>query len=168
MKSRAVTPGRIRELYNYDPETGIFTRRVKTGRSTVVGEAVGSLALNGYLRITVDNVRLLAHRAAWMYSMDEIPDGDIDHINGDRQDNRLCNLRKATRSENMQNERRSRAGSKSGLLGAFWHSASGKWMARVRIPGGHGYEYLGLFETAEQANAAYIAAKRRLHPFNTI
>lgn len=167
-KTSGITPARVRELFCYNAETGVFTRRIKTGRSTLVGEVVGSPAVNKYLRITVDDVRMLAHRAAWMYVMDEIPDGDIDHINGDRQDNRICNLRKATRSENMQNERIARIGNKSGLIGAHWSKAAGRWSSRIRIPGQRKSIHLGLFDTAQEAHAAYVEKKRQLHPFSTL
>lgn len=134
----------------------------------MVGEAVGSPALNGYLRITVDGVRLLAHRAAWMYVTGETPEFDVDHRDGDRQNNAFTNLRKATRSQNMQNEHQARSGGSSGLLGVSWHKGAQKWMAGIRIPGGGGKKYLGLFECKHEAYASYIAAKRELHPFSML
>lgn len=168
MKSRMVTQEAVRRLYRYDPESGLFTRRVKTGSSTLVGEVVGSPAKSGYLRITVDGVRMLAHRAAWLYVTGKQPPDDIDHIDGDRQNNRLANLRLATRSENMQNERVARSSNKSsGLLGVSFHKGAGRWSAKVRKPGGEPV-YLGLHDTPEAAHQAYLKAKRELHPFATI
>lgn len=166
--TESITAERLRELYTYDCETGVFRRRVKTGKSTIVGEVVGSPAKNGYLRITVDNVRVLAHRAAMLYVYGVMPPDDVDHIDGGRQNNRIANLRNATRSENMQNERKGRRGSASGLLGVSWHKGAEKWVASVRIPGGGKYKYLGLFESKEEAHAVYLAEKRRVQPFATI
>lgn len=166
--TESITAERLRELYTYDCETGVFRRRVKTSRHTVVGEVVGSPAKNGYLRITVDGVRVLAHRAAMLYVYGVMPPNDVDHIDGDRQNNRIANLRHATRSENMQNERKGRRGSSSGLLGVSWHEGAGKWSAQVRLPGGAGKIYIGLFECKDAAHAAYLAEKRRVQPFATI
>lgn len=166
--TESITAERLRELYTYDCETGVFRRRVKTSRHTVVGEAVGSPSKNGYLRITVDGVRVLAHRAAMLYVYGVMPPDDVDHIDGSRQNNRIANLRHATRSENMQNERKGRRGGSSGLLGVSWHKGAGKWAAKVRIPGGGGTSFLGLYESKEEAHAVYLAEKRRVQPFATI
>jgi hypothetical protein len=83
----------------------------------------------------------------------------VDHINGRRDDNRWCNLRDASRLVNQQNMRRAVAGSASGLLGA--HKKRGKWSSQIKVRGV--LVKLGIFETADQAHAAYLAAKRQLH-----
>lgn len=164
--TETVSVDRIRELFHYNQETGEFTRKVKTGKSTVVGEVVGSPAKNGYLRITVDGIRLLAHRAAFAVMTGRLPDGDIDHINGDRQCNAWSNLREATRAQNMQNEQKARSNNGSGVAGAHWHKDAGKWTSAIKTNGLK--RHLGVFDTAEQAHAAYVSAKRESHAFSTL
>lgn len=96
-----------------------------------------------------------------------IPDGlEIDHINGDESDNRICNLRLATKSENQQNKRRPRKDNKAGLLGVCWFERAKKWRAQITVNGE--CKYLGLYVTPEEAHAAYLTAKRELHQGCTI
>lgn len=153
----------IKSLLAYDPETGIFTRLGSSG-GRPEGSVAGSLKSNGYIYLSVDGKRVLAHRAAWFMVHGEIPEFDIDHIDGDRTNNRIANLRKATRAENMQNERKARANNlSSGLLGVSFSKAAGRWMAGIRIAGRR--KYLGLFDTPELAHQAYLNAKRANHPF---
>lgn len=90
----------------------------------------------------------------------------IDHINGDRADNRIANLRQATTAENSQNERGPRAHATSGFLGVGWHAQQSRWRARITVNGKR--RHLGLFDTPEAAYAAYVEAKRALHPFSTL
>jgi hypothetical protein len=110
-----------------------------------------------YIGIRLDNVLYLAHRLAWFYSYGKWPVDQIDHINGDRTDNRLINLREATNAENAQNKR-IRAG-KSGFCGV--RKENSKWLAEIKV----NYKpiRIGLFNTPEEAHQAYIAAKRKFH-----
>ena len=109
-KRKLLTQERVRELFNYDPETGIVTRRlpIYAGKNLnrIVcnkGDNVGSNTLNGYLETCVDSCRLLVHRLIFLYVEGFLPEQDIDHINGNKQDNKWCNLRLVSRSCNMLN-----------------------------------------------------------------
>lgn len=95
-----------------------------------------------------------------------MPTKDIDHINGDKADNRICNLREASYSVNSQNRQKANANSKSGLLGAYWQPAYGCWVAMLGISGKR--KTLGRYPTAEQAHEAYLTAKRQHHAGCTI
>lgn len=158
---------RVREVFAYDAETGLFTRKVATSRSTKVGECAGTIALHGYVQIRIDGHLDLAHRLAWFYVHGEWPKGQIDHINGVRNDNRIANLRDVSRSMNLQNQRKATATNKTtGMLGAHLHKPSGLFVASIRAEGQH--KHLGYFKTPEAAHIAYVAAKRELHEGCTI
>jgi hypothetical protein len=154
---------RVRELLNYDPETGVFTWRVRRAGPAKAGSRAGSRNSNGYIKIAVDGQTYAAHRLAIFYTTGTWPAADVDHRNGARDDNRLDELRGGTRSFNMQNQRAARSNNSTGLLGVNRHGAGGnRFRARIRAPDGKLLS-LGTFDTAEAAHAAYLDAKRRLH-----
>lgn len=154
---------RVRELLEYSPETGEFRHKASRG-GVLSGSVAGCLYANGYRKITIDGRGYLAHRVAWLYVHGEWPATGIDHANGDKDDNRLCNLRMASQSQNMQNILEAPHLSRSGLFGAAWDKARNKWQASIRVDGKR--RYLGRFETAEDASAAYLSAKEKLHTFH--
>jgi hypothetical protein len=145
------------ELVSYDPSTGEFTRR-----ST--GKPAGFLNRCGYLVISIRFKRYTAHRLAWLITYGDWPSSHIDHINEDKRDNRITNLREATPSENHQNRSSPNKNNKSGYLGVYLHRPTGKWAASISVC--RKTKYLGLFETAELASEAYLSAKRSMHPFS--
>lgn len=165
MTAAIVSAERLRELLHYDPETGHFTRLVSRPHSKV-GDVAGCLNNQGYHRICIDYRDYQAHRLAWLYVHGVWPAHQIDHIDLDRANNRLANLREATKAQNSQNLRDARANSKSGFLGVSQSKQAGKWRARIMLDG---KEYrLGRFASADLAHAAYVQAKRELHPMGTI
>lgn len=156
----------LRQLLSYDPETGKFTRAVQTSNRIKVGAAAGSPNGSGYLNIMLQARLYAAHRLAWLYVHGRWPNGQIDHINGDKTDNRIANLREANNSENTQNKWRARNDSRSGTMGVRWHERDQRWHARIMIEGRA--HHLGSFMTEEAARDAYLAAKRKLHAFGEI
>src|ERR1700674_1345685 len=98
---------RLRAVLLYDPETGVFTRRINRGKWKA-GAQVGWLRPDGYIGIGLDYHEYLAHRLAWLYVTGEWPI-DVDHENTCRSDNRWDNLREASRSQNMRNMKRTKA-----------------------------------------------------------
>lgn len=159
---------RLRELFEYDPLTGFFTWRSDYG-GNVAGDRAGGLSpATGYVFINFDATSWQAHRAAWVYMTSELPQNQVDHINGMGCDNRWENLRDVTVQENQQNQRRARVDNKCGLLGvATVRGAKGlKFTAFIRYGGKQ--HYLGTFRTPETAHAAYLQAKRAHHPACTI
>ena len=154
---------RLRELLDYDPTAGTFTWRQRRGGKATNGIEAGGRHRGNYRRIKVDGHRYLAHRLAWFYVHGVWPSVGIDHFDTDPSNNRFANLREATMSENRQNLRRAVRGS-AGLLGT-WRSGN-KWCAAIKL---HGKRiHLGTFATTEAAHAAYVSAKRSLHPFGTL
>lgn len=154
---------RLRELLTYDPTTGIFTWRIgRRGRSTKAGARAGRSHVKGYEWIGIDGKRIMSHRIAWCYTYGYWPPHQIDHINGDRADNRLLNLRLATAAENLQNKRIPQG--TNPYLGV--RSARGRWQAYICVD--RKFIHLGMFSTPEEARDAYVRAKQIHHPFNTL
>lgn len=111
----------------------------------------------------------MAHRLAWLLHYGSWPSRHIDHINGDRADNRIANLRECDDAENQQNLRAATAASKSGLLGVTtrtYRNGAVRYAASIQVDGTK--RYLGVYGTPEEAHSAYRAAKRQLHPFGTL
>jgi hypothetical protein len=158
-----LTAARLRELLHFDAETGVFTRLMATrGPSGAVGARVGWLDGKGHRYICVEGVVYAAHRLAWLYAYGIWPRDMIDHINGEKDDNRLPNLRDVGMCINMQNKRHSN--NSVGLLGVSKHKK--RFRACIEVEGKN--RYLGLFLTPELAHAAYVAAKRQFHEGCTI
>lgn len=150
----------LKERLSYDPETGIFTWRV-AGKGRRRG-SVGYTRKDGYRVINIGGIPRYAHRVAWALVTGVWPENTIDHINGDRADNRFENLRDVSYQHNTHNICDPQCNNKSGLLGAYWNAQRGKWYSTI----GHDNKtkYLGLFNTPERAHAAYCKAKDELHP----
>lgn len=149
-----LTREQIEAALSYDKETGAFKWIKPTGRRAKAGDAAGSLWSCGYVAIGVAGQRVLAHRLAWFIETGEWPGFDIDHINGNRQDNRIANLRPASRSQNMANTPK-RASNTSGVKGVHWSSRSRRWIARVMKDGKQ--IHLGTFKDLSDAAEAYAA-----------
>ena len=150
---------RLKQVLHYDKDTGVFTRILsQTGISK--GKESGSLTPEGYKTTSIDSRSYKCHRLAWLYMTGCWPDGQIDHINGCRADNRFENLRDVSKHRNIENQRKAQKSNRStGVLGTFKNGA--KFSARISHNGSK--VYLGIFATIEEASAAYITAKRLLH-----
>ncbi len=162
----SLTASRARELLDYNPETGVFTWKVKASSRAMPGDLAGSLTKQGYWRVHVDGCAYKAHRLAWLHVHGEWPSQHIDHINGDKLDNRIANLRDVSLSVNQENRRAAEKGAASKLLGVCWASARQTWQAQICVRGRR--MFLGYFKTEHEAHSAYLAAKRELHAGNTL
>jgi len=157
-----LTQDYLKSLLNYDPDTGEFTWLVDRVHAKA-GERAGLVKHDGYVRIRINNRAHSAHRLAWLYEYGVFPKNGIDHINGDRADNRISNLRAANQAENMQNLAMYKS-NKSGFMGVYFHKRNKKYQATIKAYGKQ--KHLGYFDTAESAFEAYKEAKRALHSFN--
>lgn len=146
----------------YDPNTGEFFWSVNASTRVKIGDKAGCLKSDGYIAIRVDKKYYKAHRLAWFFIYGEWPLIQVDHINGDKTDNRIANLRLATSAENHQN-RKKPATNTSGYIGVY-RDVSGKWAARIRAKPRR--IFLGLFDTPEAAADAYNEAKSRHHTYH--
>lgn len=144
----------------YEPETGQFYwSEWWDGR--LAGKCAGTVTLNGYRQIHLSGQYYLAHRLAWFYVHGQWPKNYIDHINNDKLDNRIANLRDTTQKVNMRNLKRPRRDNASGFTGVSFHKQSGKFMARITDLDGS-YRYLGLYPSAELASSAYQEARAKI------
>jgi len=141
-----LTQARAKELLNYDAETGEFTR-AKSIKGYKAGVKCGNITRNGYIEITVSRKRTLAHRLAFFWMTGAWPPNDVDHINGDRTDNRWANLRLATRTQNMWNLAPRNKGT---------HKHGDRWRAQIKTNGVK--RHIGMFDTEAEAQAAYCKA----------
>lgn len=173
MTKRQPTFEEVSALLSYEPETGVFRWRVARtcGRGRVfaaAGAEAGTVDKStGYRRISINYVHCYAHRLAWLLTHRNYPAGDIDHINGVRADNRLCNLRDVPHQVNQQNRRQAPKQSASGVLGV-WRTRSGRWKAGLQHPVSRSLLHVGTFDTVEEARRAHLSAKRALHEGCTI
>lgn len=159
----------IRELLTYDRDTGRFewlprrldyfkdrdSRICATWNSRYAGKSAGHLKSNGYVTIAVLSVSFKAHRLAWVFEYGEWPTIGLDHINLDRADNRICNLRLATDSQNQANTA-ARIDNTSGQKGVCWNTRDRRWVVQIQVRG-RGIR-VGNFKNLEDAVAAYRKA----------
>jgi HNH endonuclease/AP2 domain len=149
----------LHQLFTLDP-SGALIRKTRTSARARVGQQAGNLN-GGYLHVKIDGSLYMAHRIVWMMATGEDPaDKHIDHINRNPLDNRVENLRPATRAENLWNTG-IRATNRSGHKGVSWEAARGKWRARIRVGGKQ--QSLGLFIALDDARKAYADAASAYH-----
>lgn len=155
----------VNELLEYAPELGGSCLKWKVDRvyNKVKGKMAGTLNDQGYYQVRV-NCRLhLAHRLVWLLNNGVWPANQIDHMDRNRVNNQIGNLREATNAENGQNQKM-RVDNTSGCTGVSWITQHRKWQAKIKLKGR--YKHLGLFESKEDAANAYAMAKAELHTFN--
>lgn len=141
----------------YLPETGVFINRVRRG-SRKAGAVAGTKQPSGYIAIHICGGQIRAHRLAWLCAYGYLPPCGIDHINHDRSDNRIENLRLADAAINAKNARKRRL-NKSGITGVYFNKVSQKW--RAQIMDGYKCIYIGEFDQISGAAAARKAEEER-------
>lgn len=164
-RKTALTAARLREVLDYNPETGEFTWRRRVGGHSLKGKSAGCIVPCGYVRISVCKSRHYAQQLAWLYVHGTWPVSTIDHINGVKTDNRIANLREALHNENCQNQKKAHSQNIAGILGVSQRRGD-RYYAEIRVSGKR--KYLGCYATPEEAQAAYLRAKQELHPFGTL
>lgn len=152
----------LKRYFAYDAETGLFTWNAqRTGRGIrhKIGAIAGSIDGKGYWRLHLNDFEMRAHRVAWAFVYGRWPEKQIDHINGDKLDNRIVNLREATSTQNHFN-RDEQTNNTSGIKGVYWHHPTGKWRAALGMAGKQ--IHLGVFPSKEAAARAYRDAAHLL------
>jgi len=161
---KRLTEDRLKEVLDYDTDTGIFIwkERVKSDDAWLSwgGKVAGCTRHDGYISIRVDDKQYLAHRLAWLYTHGYLPENDIDHINGNTGDNRISNLREVSHACNMQNQK-IRSTNKSGITGVSWDKRRKKWHVNISI--NNKQTYTGRFNNKLDAAKARYAAEQKHH-----
>lgn len=153
-----ITQKRIKELLSYNQDTGIFIWKESLGNRAIVGNIAGSDKPSGYRQIKIDTIPYLSHRLAWLYVYGYLPENHIDHINRDKSDNRIKNLREVSRSCNIRNSK-IRKDNKSGIKGVTLHPV-GKWVSRISTK--HKTKTIGYYDSLDEAICARLAAEQCL------
>ena len=173
--TKPLEPELIRKLLDYDPDTGALTWKPRTPdmfedeahsaehncakwNARYSGRETGTPYTGGYLAVGFGGRRFLAHRVAWAFVNGEWPKAQIDHIDGNRANNRIKNLRGADHSSNGAN-RVAPATNKSGAKGVSWSKKERKWIAHIRVK--NRSLRLGGFHSVEEAASAYAEASRK-------
>lgn len=147
----------IKEWLRYDAETGKLIWLKVSGKGRI-GAAAGTPHAKGYISIGIGRNHFLAHRLAWALHFNEWPSKQIDHINGDKADNRIANLRLATNAENHAN-RGAQRNSTSGVKGVYWFKPQRKWKAQIQVNGKA--IVIGYFVEKSDAIAARLEAEKK-------
>tara|TARA_R110000868_G_scaffold82690_4_gene233399 strand:- start:267 stop:758 length:492 start_codon:yes stop_codon:yes gene_type:complete len=155
----------IRELFNYEPDTGLFTWRNKPPQSRKQTDETGCNT-GRYFYVHIKNKNYAVHRLIWLHVYGQFPKDCIDHIDGNGLNNKLSNLREATIKQNSHNVKGPQKNGTSGYLGVWLDKRKNKWIARICVDGKK--KRLGNYQTPELAYEAYITAKRELHPFTML
>jgi hypothetical protein len=146
-------PENVAEFFHY--QDGKLFWRVSRGAARA-GDEAGCLKSDGYIHIKINGESYVAHRIIWVLHYGEIPSGlQIDHINGDRADNRIENLRLATHTENSRNQKINKDNS-CGLKGVSFNKSREKYSSQIQVNGKQ--KFLGYFTCPEDAHRAYIVA----------
>jgi hypothetical protein len=142
-KKQKLTQEKLKELLDYNPETGVFTWRVRRKSVKQWSVAGSHNATTGYISITIDGKSYGASRLAFLWMEDYLPENDVDHIDRNPSNNKWYNLREVSRQCNLRN-RGMREDNKSGVTGVYWAKAKGKWRSQINLYGK--IIYLGLFK----------------------
>jgi hypothetical protein len=169
VKENSLDLNLVRTRFDYNPETGVVTYSGRerahlspSMRSRKTGRPVGWRDTHGHLNVKINNKDYLLHRVIWLHQFGEWPDGVVDHVNGNKQDNRMSNLRLVSQGINCQNNHKGLKGSFSGTLGVSPGITPGTWLANIRA-NKHAMR-LGTFNSKEEAYDAYLNAKALVHP----
>ena len=146
-----ISQAQLKEVLEYNPDTGVFIWRKPNGNRVKVGNVAGNKSVNGYIRIKIKK-EYLAHRLAYLYMIGNFPENDIDHINHIKDDNRWVNLRAATSAQNRANTKK-RINNKAGYKGVCWDKQKKKWCANITHISKH--MHIGYYTTPQEAAEAY-------------
>jgi hypothetical protein len=164
-KDSDLTAEKVRNVLRYEPETGSLTWCKRVSKNVKPGDSIDPMRNHGnYVQVQIDKKLYYMHRLSWLHFYGTHPVGRIDHIDGDKTNNRIKNLRDVSVSINAQNQKKPMRNNKSGFLGV--NAVGNRFRAQINVGGVQ--QYLGTFPTPQDAHAVYLAEKRRSHVGCTI
>jgi hypothetical protein len=164
MSKPDITAEQLRKILEYSAETGVLVWKIRPSRAVKAGDVAGNINAKGYSTIGICGKVYKTHRIVWLHVTGNWPIGLIDHINGNKSDNRFANLRDVGAEGNSQNVRKPNKRNKSGFMGVIWFQ--NKWRASITI--NKKTIRIGDYATPEEAHQAYLDAKRMYHAACTI
>jgi hypothetical protein len=151
----------LKQLLDYNPDTGIFVWKVNRAGTALAGTIAGSISNNGYVYISIYKRNYLAHILAWFFTKGKWPDGEIDHRDTVRHHNWIDNLRDVTHSGNQQNRIKAQSNNTTGFIGVSFCKSRNNYPSQICVNGKR--LNLGRFPTPEEAHKVYLEAKKILH-----
>jgi hypothetical protein len=153
-----ITYERVRELFDYHPD-GYFIRKIRTCNAVNTGDIVGHIDKDGYVQVGIQAKHYRIHRLVWLWHNGYMPENFIDHINRNKIDNRIENLREVTNQCNIRNTG-NRENNTSGVKGVSWYCSRNKWTAQIMV--NHKQYHLGYYKEICNAVLARLAAEQCL------
>lgn len=153
MSKSILTQEKLKEYLSYDKKTGVFTWLKTESNRVKVGDVAGTTHSYGYIIIGIFGKQMKAHRLAWLYEYGKLPTRDLDHENEIKSDNRICNLRLATNSQNMLNKSKPQSNSSTNVRGVYFYKD--RFCAKFKR------KHLGIFNTIDEAKEAYLREKEK-------
>ena len=153
-----LTQEQVRNLFDYNPNTGILRWKVSPSNNVVIGKVAGTLHQDGGIHISINNKIYKAHRIAWLYVYNQLPD-IIDHKDRIRHHNWISNLRDVSKSDNAFNSKLSTKNT-SGFKGVYFDKQLKKWRSQIFLNGST--KYLGSYQNINDAIYARFIAEQRL------
>ena len=150
---------RLHSLLRYDMNTGKLFWNFATSNRVKVGDEAGTIYKNGYKYVSVDGHRILAHRLIFFMIIGVWPDGQVDHRDNNRLNNRIENLRSCSPRENAENKKNPQSNNAVGVLGVS--VSRGRFLAQIQAQGKN--QFLGRYKTLDEAQAVYLIAKKSIH-----
>lgn len=151
-----LTQDRVKELFDYDPDTGVLTRKITTLANAIKGHVAG-FSGGDYLQVSVKKIHYKIHRIIWLWVYGDLP-VEVDHENHIGTDNRLCNLHAVDHKQNTRNQKK-RSTNASGVMGVSWEQSRGKWRSGIMVDGRS--IFLGYFNDIGKAAGARKKADRK-------
>jgi hypothetical protein len=155
-----ITQEQLKEILEYNPDTGVFTWKKTVNSRAVIGSVAGYKINEGYIQISIYGKKYRAHRLAFLYMTGKWPKELVDHVNQIKDDNRYINLREATVSQNNINSKKQK-NNKSGYRGVYWDSKNQIWRVQIKYKSKH--RYLGRYADIKEAASVYKAAALKLY-----
>jgi hypothetical protein len=157
IRHETLTQEYLKSILDYDLDIGIFTWKVNKSKKSKIGDAAGWLD-NGYTKIEINHKPYNAHRLAWLYVYGEMPKNLVDHIDGNRSNNKISNLREATYQKNSENYKTPKT-NKSGVKNVSWYKKLDKWVVSISIR--NAKKTIGYFDDLELAELVAVEARNK-------